>query len=366
MRLPIKPGYEPMEARTVAAPPIGPQWQYEPKWDGFRCLAFRDGREVDLRSKSGQPLARYFPELVAALRAVPAPRFVLDGEIVVPVDGELSFDALLLRLHPASSRVARLSSETPALLLAFDLLVDADGVKLTRQPLSERRARLEQFAKGSLRGNRLIGLSPATRHVAQAREWLDGHSGTDGIVAKRLDLPYQSGERTGVQKIKRIRTADCVVGGFRYAAKGTLVGSLLLGLYDDDGVLHHVGFTSSLTADERARITPLLERLKGGEGFTGRAPGGPSRWSTARSSEWEALEPTLVVEVQYDHYANGRFRHGTRFLRWRPEKAPRQCRLSHVERAAARKATPKERPARVGVRATRSSRPVARKRQAKS
>lgn len=354
-----------MEARSVESLPVGPQWQYEPKWDGFRCLAFRSGRQVDLRSKSGQPLGRYFPELVEAIREVDADRFVLDGEIVIPFDSGLSFDALLLRLHPAPSRIAKLSGETPALLLVFDLLLE-EGTKLTDQPLSERREHLEAFAQRYLRGNQRIGISPATRHVARARKWLSGHSGTDGIIAKRLDLPYQTGERTGMQKIKRIRTADCVVGGFRYATKGSVVGSLLLGLYDDDGVLHHVGFTSSLSADERKRITPILERLRGGEGFTGRAPGGPSRWATERSSEWEALQPKLVVEVQYDHYTNGRFRHGTRFLRWRPEKSPSQCLLAQVERPAARRPL-SARPSRVGARAaTRSSRSTVRKRRAKS
>jgi ATP-dependent DNA ligase len=176
-------------------------------------------------------------------------------------------------------------------------------------------------------------LSPSTDDVAQAKQWLAGQSGTDGVMAKRADVPYATGERTAMVKIKRKRTADCVVGGFRYATKGKVIGSLLLGLYDDDGILHHVGFTSSFTADERKRFTPLVEALRGGAGFTGRAPGGPSRWSTKRSSEWEPLEPKLVVEVEYDHFTNGRFRHGTKFLRWRPDKAPSQCRLSQVAEA---------------------------------
>jgi ATP-dependent DNA ligase len=328
-----QPGIAPMEARVVDELPIGPQWQYEPKWDGFRCLCFRDGDSVELRSKSDQPLARYFPELVDALRVIAARRFVLDGEIVVPTADGLSFDALLLRLHPARSRVEKLSRETPAALLVFDLLADAKGTDLMEQPLSERRARLEQFAGRYFRSTPTIMLSPATRRLSQARAWLAGRAGTDGVMAKRLDLPYASGERTAMEKIKRKRTADCVVGGFRYATKGKIVGSLLLGLYDDDGLLHHVGFTSSLTVDERKRITPQLEALAGGSGFSGRAPGGPSRWSTARSGEWVPLEPELVVEVQYDHFTSGRFRHGTKFLRWRPEKAPAQCRLSQVAEA---------------------------------
>jgi len=331
--LPVEPGYAPMEARVAPELPVGPQWQYEPKWDGFRCLAFRDGLSVELRSKSGQPLGRYFPEVVAAVRAVPAKRFVLDGEIVVPTETGLSFDALLQRIHPAQSRIDRLARETPAAFLVFDLLVNERGTKLTGRILADRRELLEAFAKAHNLDRVGIVLSPATRHVATARDWLAGRDGTDGVVAKRVDLAYASGERTAMVKIKRKRTADCVVGGFRYATKGKVVGSLLLGLYDDDGVLHHVGFTSSLSATERARITPMVEKLRGGIGFTGRAPGGPSRWSTTRSSDWERLDPKLVVEVEYDHFTSGRFRHGTKFLRWRPDKAPAQCRLTQVAEA---------------------------------
>jgi ATP-dependent DNA ligase len=322
-----------MEARIVDELPVGPQWQYEPKWDGFRCLAFRDGASIELRSKSGQTLTRYFPEVAEALAVLRSARFVLDGEIVVPMNGSWSFDALLQRIHPAASRVRKLAAETPAVLLVFDLLVDARGKDLTQLPLSHRRERLEAFAKTNLSAKVGVELSPATRRIADARRWLAGRAGTDGVVAKRLDQPYKSGERTAMEKIKRKRTADCVVGGFRYATKGSVVGSLLLGLYDREGLLHHVGFTSSLTADERRRVTPTLEKLVGGAGFTGQAPGGPSRWSTERSSEWEPLEPKLVVEVGYDHFTNGRFRHGTKFLRWRPDKAPSQCRLSQVAEA---------------------------------
>jgi len=342
--LPVKPGYAPMEARVVATLPAGPEWQYEPKWDGFRCLAFRDGDTVELRSKSDQSLSRYFPEVVAALRALRAKRFVLDGEIVVPSPDGLSFDALLQRIHPAQSRIDKLSHETPAVFLVFDLLVDARGTDLTGKQLSDRRERLEAFAATQLKGQHGVMLSPATRRIAEARQWLAGREGTDGVMAKRLDVPYATGERTAMVKIKRKRTADCVVGGFRYATRGKLVGSLLLGLYDEDGLLHHVGFTSSFTAEARKRITPMVEKLAGGEGFSGRAPGGPSRWSTKRSSEWVPLEPKLVVEVEYDHFTGGRFRHGTKFMRWRPEKAPSQCTLSQVaeaRREAARRAPPK-------------------------
>ena len=311
--------------------PTDPGWQYEPKWDGFRCLAFRDGDRIELQSKNGQPLARYFPEVVAHLRSLSPRSFVLDGEIVVPVDGHLSFDDLLQRIHPAASRIERLSRERPAVLIVFDLLVDPAGRLLADRPLRERRARLEAFAAKHLAGRDDLRLSPATEDVAQARAWLATAGPTlDGIVAKRLDLPYRSGERTGMQKIKRRRTADCVVGGFRYSSGSPTVGSLLLGLYDEDGLLHHVGFTSGFPAEARKALLAKLEPLVQEPGFTGRAPGGPSRWSTERSGEWTPLAPRLVVEVSYDHFSGDRFRHATRFLRWRPDKAPRQCTLDQV------------------------------------
>ena len=331
MSLPLAPPYAPMEARLVDEIPAGPGWQYEPKWDGFRCLAFRDGDRVELQSKSGQPLARYFPEVVAHLRALPARAFVLDGEIVVPVDGRLSFDDLLQRIHPAASRIERLSRERPAVLIVFDLLVDPAGKSLVGRPLRERRRRLEAFAARALAGRDDIRLSPATEDARQARGWLDMAGATlDGIVAKRLDLAYQTGERTGMLKVKRRRIADCVVGGFRYASGARVVGSLLLGLYDADGLLHHVGFTSGFPAPTRKALLAKLAPLVKAPGFTGRAPGGPSRWSTERSGEWEPLEPRVVVEVSYDHFTGDRFRHATRFLRWRPDKAPRQCTLEQV------------------------------------
>ncbi len=339
MTLKVKPGYAPMEARVVDELPTGDDWQYEPKWDGFRCLAFRDGASIELRSKSGQSLTRYFPELVASLKTLTSKKFVIDGEIVVPGDDGLSFDALLQRIHPAQSRVDRLSQETPATLLVFDLLVDARGNDLTGKPLAERRPKLEAFAKTNFKKVDDITLSPATTSVKAAREWLAGRSGTDGVMAKRVDLPYASGERTAMVKVKRKRTADCVVGGFRYATKGKVIGSLLLGLYDDEGLLNHVGFTSSFTNDERRAITPKVEKLRGGKGFTGQAPGGPSRWSTERSSAWIPLSPKLVVEVEYDHFTGGRFRHGTKFLRWRPDKAPSQCLMSQVVSRPSRRST---------------------------
>ena len=331
MKLSLPLDYAPMEAKSVEALPTGRQWQYEPKWDGFRCLAFRDGAEIELRSKSGQPLTRYFPELVASLEAIPAKRFVLDGEIVVPAGNALSFDDLLMRIHPAESRVRKLAAETPASLIVFDLLVDEKGNALVGLALEERRGKLEAFAAKNFAASGTVLLSPATADESVARAWLKGRGGLDGVIAKRIDLPYRSGDRTGMQKIKRLRTADCVVGGFRYASKSRVIGSMLLGLYEEDGLLQHVGFTSSFTDAERKALVPKLEKLIGPPGFTGQAPGGPSRWSNARSAEWEPLKPKLVVEVQYDHFSGGRFRHGTKFLRWRPDKAPRQCTMDQVE-----------------------------------
>ena len=335
MSLPISPPFPPMEALLVDEIPSGDEWQYEPKWDGFRCLAFRDGDSVELQSKSGQPLARYFPEVVAHVRALPPKQFVLDGEIVIPVGQQLSFDDLLQRIHPAESRVRKLAGESPALLVVFDLLVDEKGRSLVSEPLSARRERLEAFAGKYFERGGGIRLSPAAKGLSAAEKWLRSSGRTlDGVVAKRRDLDYRSGDRTGMQKIKLLRTADCVVGGFRYGSKTKVVGSLLLGLYDDAGKLDHVGFCSSIKAAERPALTKRLEALIQPPGFTGRAPGGPSRWSTERTGEWEPLKPDLVVEVQYDHFTQGRFRHGTKLLRWRPDKLPRQCTMDQVEKRA--------------------------------
>ncbi len=321
MNLPIAPPYLPMEAMTREKIPEGGQWQYEPKWDGFRCLAFRDGDEVELQSKSGEPLARYFPEVVAALLELRAKRFVLDGEIFLA-----SFEQLLQRIHPAASRIAKLSRQTPAALVVFDLLVDERGALLADKPLSERRPLLEEFAEKFFEGKEGVVLSPATTEVDQAKAWLASVGvKLDGVIAKRVDLPYESGNREGMVKVKNMRTADCVIGGFRYAAKEKVVGSLLLGLYDQAGLLNHVGFCSAIPAAEKQEVTRKLEALIQPPGFTGKAPGGPSRWSTERSVVWEPLEPKLVVEVRYDHFSEGRFRHGTKLMRWRPDKAPRQC-----------------------------------------
>jgi len=331
MALPIPTSYAPMEAKLVAELPVGEAWRYEPKFDGFRCLAFRDAGAVDLRSKSGQPFNRYFPEVVAALEALPARTFVLDGELVVPEGDTLSFDELLMRIHPAQSRVTKLAREHPALYVVFDLLVDEGGTALVGRPLSERRQALERFYQRFLEGQPLLRLAPQATARHEADEWLHSlGSGLDGLIAKRRDLAYRSGERTGMQKFKRMRTADCVVGGFRYGAKERLVGSLLLGLYNTAGLLDHVGFSSNIKANEKPALTQKLEQLIEPPGFTGNKPGGPSRWSTERSGEWEPLAPRLVAEVQYDHFSGGRFRHGTRFLRWRPDKAPAQCMIEQV------------------------------------
>jgi ATP-dependent DNA ligase len=321
-----------MEASSATSLPVGTEWQYEPKWDGFRCLAFRDGKKVDLQSKSGKPLTRYFPELVGTLGKLKATKFVLDGEIVIPFQEGLSFDQLLMRIHPAASRVKALSEQTPCIFVIFDLLVDGQGRSLVKLPLESRRKALEGFARKYLKNNEMVRLSPITQNLSVARKWFHMGVALDGVVAKRRDLAYQSGERSGMQKIKKLRTADCVVGGFRFLDKKPLVGSLLLGLYDEEGKLDHVGFTSSISAKDRPGLTRKLRKMVKPPGFTGSSPGGPSRWSTKRSTEWQPLDPKLVAEVQFDHFTGGRFRHGTKFLRWRPDKDPADCTLKQVER----------------------------------
>jgi ATP-dependent DNA ligase len=325
---------EVMEARSADAIPTGERWQYEPKWDGFRCLLVRDSDKVDLYSKSGQKLDRYFPELVESALSLPESSFALDGEIVVPLDGQFSFDDLLQRIHPATSRVKKLAAATPALFLAFDLLAMAES-NLSKQPLAKRRPLLEKFAARAFAKSRLFRLSPASLKLKDARRWLaSAGGGSDGVIAKRLDMPYQAGNREGMQKIKRYRSADCVIGGFRYGenrqAGRKVIGSLLLGLYDDDGLLHHIGFSSGIKAKDKPALTEKLEAIKQARSFTGNAPGGPSRWSTKRSSEWQAVKPKYVVEVSYDHLTGGRFRHGTSIVRWRPDKKPTQCTFEQV------------------------------------
>ncbi|WP_454718847.1 ATP-dependent DNA ligase [Caulobacter segnis] len=314
-----------MEARSAPTLPAEAGWWYEPKWDGFRCLAFRQGGVVILQAKSGKPLTRYFPEVVERLLALPQESFAVDGELVIPIDGTFSFEALQLRLHPAQSRIQRLAGETPAVLALFDLLQAPDGADLRERPLSERHAALAAFLDG--RDDPALTLTPGTPDVALAQAWLvEGK--LEGVVAKRLEAPYAQGERTMI-KVKRQRTADCVVGGFRYGKDSDLVASLLLGLYDEAGRLDHV-FTSGLAAVDRRDLTKRLEALAGGCGFTGDAPGGPSRWSDERSSQWTPLAPEIVVEVSFDHVSAGRFRHGTRLIRFRPDKAPAQCRKEQI------------------------------------
>jgi ATP-dependent DNA ligase len=373
LNLPLQPPYPPAEAKSVDSLPHESGWLYEPKWDGFRCLAFRHGDELVLQSKAGQPLGRYFPEIVAAVLALPARKFVLDGEIVIRSGAGLDFDALLQRIHPAASRIQRLSQETPSTYMVFDLVVDSKGRSLADRPLSGRRMALQEFAAENIEvepdrkhskkadqqarlNSERIMLSPASSDFPTAEKWMreGAASGWDGVVAKRLDCEYMSGERTGMVKIKRIRTADCVVGGFRWArAKASAsgdkeskagsksadsqkrpteeVGSLLLGLYNKDGELDHIGFSSSFTREERKKLKSILKPYMGGEGFSGKAPGGPSRWTRdARDTEWFPLKPKLVGEFQYDHFSGGRFRHGTKFLRWRPEKKPEQCTMEQI------------------------------------
>ena len=331
LRLPAD--LSPMEARLVDHLPADPGWQFEPKWDGFRCLALRAGNAVELRAKSGKPLARYFPEVVTLLRGLEPTRFALDGELAIPVGESLSFDALQMRLHPAESRIRKLAKETPAILILFDLLVTAGGESLLQTPLTQRRAALEAFY--DLVGpHEALKLSPHTRDLTEAQRWLEAAGGAlDGVIAKRVDGIYEPGQRA-MCKVKKLRTADCVVGGFRYERGSPLVGSLLLGLYNEEGKLDHVGFTATLHDLDRKALTERLEGLIMPPGFDGSAPGGPSRWSTERSSEWEPLRPELIVEVRYDHVSGDRFRHGTRFLRWRPDKAPRQCTFDQIERDA--------------------------------
>jgi ATP-dependent DNA ligase len=323
-----------MEMRSVETIPVGPEWQYEPKWDGFRALTHRDGDSVAIVSKNGQPLGRYFPEIVAALTALPGEHFSLDGELVVPLAGALSFDALQQRIHPAASRVATLARTTPAYYLAFDLL-RADGIDIGGLALRDRRVRLERFAHtfpaaGPLR------LSPVTTDRAVVDAWFARVGGAlDGVIAKRADRPYTGGKTDAAVKIKKLRSADCVIGGFRYAAGSKdLVGSLLLGLYDDAGLLDYIGFCSAFATGERRALVKRLRPYLGGSGFTGGAPAEvPSRWNRGpdRDRSYVTLRPDLVLEVAFDQVTGGRIRHGTSPLRWRTDKSPRQCTVEQLQ-----------------------------------
>ena len=332
--LPLPLEFSPMEAALVAALPTDDGWWFEPKWDGFRCLAFRSGDEVELRAKSGKSLNRYFPDVVSALKAAPVDHFIVDGELTIPADGRLSFDALQLRLHPAASRVRKLAEATPATLVVFDCLMDAQRRSLAEAPLATRRPQLEGLFE-ALQPAEHIRISQGTRDANRARAWL-AQTGValDGVICKRLDGPYAAGQRV-MLKIKRQRTAECVVGGFRYKKDSRQVGSLLLGLYDEQGRLDYVGFTSAIANADRQALTEKLEEIAGEPGFSGKAPGAPSRWSNGRSAEWTPLKTKLVVEVQYDQVTGDRFRHGTTLLRWRPDKAPRQCTLAQLRAESA-------------------------------
>ena len=336
MNLPFQPPIAPMEAKSVDGLPGGDGWQHEPKWDGFRAICFRDGPDVYISSRKELPFSRYFPEVGAAVGTLSEPRFVLDGEIVIftPDGRGLDFDSLQLRLHPAASRVARLSRETPASFIGFDLLALGDR-DLRPAPFSERRALLETVMAGA---KPPLHLSPRTGDREVAERWLDEFvvEGLDGVVSKRLDSPYRSGERE-MRKVKRIRTADCVVLGFRWAKdqQGEAVGSLLLGLYGPDGELHQVGFTSGFSRDERRALLATLEPHREGRS-EGPPPGTSyfSRWNREKDMTYEVLRPELVVEVGFDQVTGHRIRHGSRFVRWRHDKPADQCTFEQLERPA--------------------------------
>jgi len=333
-----------MLAKLQPEIPRGQGWRYEPKWDGFRAIVYRDGEEIYLESRDARPLARYFPELLTALATALPARCVLDGEIVLARDGRLEFDMLQLRLHPAKSRVDKLASEIPTSFVAFDLLAEGSENLLAR-PLAERRRALERALRGKGRrrpeadAERLVSdrsqvlLTPQTDDPEEAARWFVALEpvGLDGIIAKRDDSPYSPGKRTMV-KIKHRRTADCVVGGYRRSKAGDGVGSLLLGVYDEDGTLHYLGHTSSFSAQERRALLERFRPLEGGESYAeGRSPGGQSRWSQAKEAEWVPLRPELVCEVSYDYLQGHRFRHAATFVRWREDKPPRDCRFDQLE-----------------------------------
>jgi ATP-dependent DNA ligase len=345
MQLPFPPPLAPMLARLSPDVPDGPGWLYEPKWDGFRAIVFRDGDEVFIQSRDLKPLDRYFPELPPVLRESLPSRCVVDGEIVIPGPDGLDFDALLLRIHPAASRVAMLAAETPASFVAWDILALADE-DLRARPQADRRALIEAEMAAS---RAPVHLTPATLDAAVARDWFDRFEGAglDGVMAKPLDAPYQPGKRA-MLKIKHARTADCVVAGFRWHKEGGgMVGSLLLGLFDEEGSLHHVGIAASFTRERRRELARELEPLRDGalEGHPWatwasapeegrRMPGATSRWNRGKDLGWEPVRPERVAEVAYDHLQGDRFRHATTFRRWRPDKSPADCRYDQLETRA--------------------------------
>ncbi|WP_373045048.1 ATP-dependent DNA ligase [Vulgatibacter sp.] len=322
MAFALQPPIDPMLARLAEEIPRGDDLVYEPKWDGFRTLVYRDGERLHLQSRNGQPMERYFPELHGPLLDALPDGAVVDGELVVGGPTALDFDALLLRIHPAASRIEKLSRETPASFVAFDLLA-AQGRDLRALPFEERRRRLAS----ALRTGPRILLTPQTADPHLAARWFSRFEGAglDGVIAKKRSLPYVAGERV-MWKIKHERTAECVVGGYRKSTKGEGVASLLLGLYDGSGVLHYVGHTSAFPARERKALLERLRPFEGGHSFgAGRTPGGPSRWSRGRDLGWIALEAKLVCEVRFDQLQGNRFRHAARFLRWRPDRDPASC-----------------------------------------
>jgi ATP-dependent DNA ligase len=317
MKLPLSPPLKPQLAKSARDLPAGEAWCYEPKWDGFRTIVFRDGDEVHLQSRNGRPMNRYFPDVVEQALALPAQRYVIDGEMVVTVDGIQEFDLLSQRIHPAESRVKMLAEQTPANLVAFDLLAEDDDT-LLELPYSERRDRLAAIIADP------VELTPSTDDPDDAAEWLAGTG--EGVIAKERDAPYKPGERVGMLKIKRVRTADTVVAAFRFGKEENTVGSLILGLYDDDGELHIVGHTSGFSAKQKRELLGLLEPYRTGE----RGSGEPSRWKSEEELVWEGLRPELVCEIAFDHITGRRIRHGAKFLRWRTDKAPRECLLAQL------------------------------------
>jgi ATP-dependent DNA ligase len=315
--LPLKSPVKPQLARPAKDLPDSGDWRFEPKWDGFRMIVFRDGDDVKLQSRNGRPMNRYFPEVVEKVLALPGKRLVLDGEVVVEIDGVQEFDLLSQRIHPAASRVELLSKETPADLVAFDLLAEGDEV-LMELPYTERRKRLEKVIKDPVR------ITPCVADTDGAQQWFEGTS--EGVIAKVADAPYKPGERTGMLKIKRVRTADTVVMAFRFGKEENTVGSLILALYDDDRELHVVGHTSGFTAKQKRELIDLLEPYRTYE----HGSGGPSRWKSDEELQWEGLRPELVAEVAFDHITGHRIRHGAKFLRWREDKDPKECLMEQL------------------------------------
>jgi ATP-dependent DNA ligase len=317
MSLPLAPPVLPQLAKSAKALPEGEEWCYEPKWDGFRTIVFRDGDDVRLQSRNGKPMNRYFPEVVEQVKSLAAERAVVDGEMIVVVDGVQEFDLLSQRIHPAASRVEMLSKETPAEFVAFDLLAQ-DDEELLDLPYSERRERLAKIVR------KPVELTPLTEDLGEATTWLEGTG--EGVVAKQSTAPYRPGERTGMVKIKRVRSADAVVAAFRFGKEEGTVGSLILGMYDDEGDLHVVGHTSSFRAKQKRELLELLEPYRTHE----RGSGEPSRWKSDEELVWEGLRPELVCEVTFDHITGQRIRHGAKFQRWRTDKEPHECLTSQL------------------------------------